>query len=128
MMSKTSEAVKRWRLAHPEQNAFKRRDEYKKIYRALKIAVLSAYGALTCSCCRERHLEFLTLDHINGGGGKARTQVGGGVSLWRGLKKQGFPDKEKYRVLCMNCNLAFGRSGYCPHVVSGSSTPPGMAG
>lgn len=67
-----------------------------------------------CECCGEDAVEFLSIDHIDGGGSKHRAQIKGSYSsiyLW--LKKKGFP--EGYRVLCMNCNTALGFYGYCPH-------------
>lgn len=65
--------------------------------------------------CGETHLEFLSIDHIGGGGNLHRRQinVAGGVHIYRWLKKRGFPSG--FRVLCFNCNLALGHSGYCPH-------------
>jgi hypothetical protein len=65
--------------------------------------VLSAYStSLECALCMESHLEFLALDHINGGGTKDIKQHGGQSSLWCALKRNGYPDG--YRVLCHNCN------------------------
>ncbi len=77
----------------------------------LRSEVIYAYGRL-CECCGEEHLEFLTIDHKHGGGSKERKS--GGASLYKRLKKLGFP-KDKYRCLCMNCNWSLGKWGYCPH-------------
>lgn len=76
--------------------------------------MLEAYGAF-CHCpgCNATAVEFLTLEHLSGGGGKHRKKKGAhGVYLE--LRKQGWP-KDKYTVLCMNCNFAKGKYGYCPH-------------
>lgn len=80
--------------------------------RALKREVMDAYGGV-CQCCGESILEFLTIDHINGGGRAHRERVGES-GVYADLKKRGFP-QEGYRVLCFNCNTARGYYGYCPH-------------
>lgn len=73
-----------------------------------------AHGGL-CQCCGEFRPEFLSIDHIEGGGSKDRRNgAGSGAKLYRQLKKLGWP-KEKYRLLCMNCNFARGRYLRCPH-------------
>ena len=82
--------------------------------RRVKTEMISAYGG-KCACCGETAYEFLTIDHINGGGSKARRQggpVGNYLYLW--LKRHGWP-KDNYRLLCMNCNFAMGIFGGCPH-------------
>lgn len=38
----------------------------------------------------------------------------GGHKFYVHLKKIGFP-KDRYRLLCYNCNMSRGRYGYCPH-------------
>lgn len=85
----------------------------------LRIVVLAAYGVAgvpKCVCCGESAVEFLTLDHINGGGSAERKRVGGGRNLNRILRDSGFPTG--YRTLCWNCNLSFAKYGYCPHQVA----------
>jgi hypothetical protein len=68
-----------------------------------------------CACCGEQEDAFLTLDHVNGGGGAHRKQVGSkgpnGVLYW--LIRNDFP--EGYSVLCWNCHMAKDRRGGCPH-------------
>jgi len=83
--------------------------------RRLRMDVLVAYSGdpPRCACCGETTYEFLTLDHINGGGDKHRKRVGGSTNVYRELRKQGYP--EGYRILCMNCNHAHGHYGFCPH-------------
>lgn len=140
-MHKDSDRVKRWRTEHPEKNAQysktygeKHPEKLKECGRRYQAAhkkeinengrkrrlkirreTLSHYsdGTLSCACCGETHIEFLAIDHINGGGTKHRKELnrGGGIFAW--LKKNGFPDG--YRVLCHNCNQAIGLYGYCPH-------------
>ena len=72
-------------------------------YRArLKEAAFAVYGRI-CKCCGESVAEFLTFDHIGGGGTKHRKQItagGGAILLW--LKQHGYP--KCFQVLCFNCN------------------------
>lgn len=80
----------------------------------IKLEVLAHYGDRRCACCGETRIEFLTIDHIHGGGRQHRfEQRIGGMCHW--LKKQHFPDG--YQILCMNCNFAKGLFGRCPHEV-----------
>ena len=89
----------------------------KKYYHKLRLEILIHYGGNPpkCACCGESHIEFLTLDHIHGGGNKERKKYskGGSYGLWLHLRKSNFP--EGYRVLCMNCNHSIGHYSYCPH-------------
>lgn len=81
--------------------------------RILKKEVMAAYGG-KCECCGERYIEFLTIDHINGDGAEHRAKCGKGRKIYQDIKKQGFP-QDKYRCLCLNCNISLGFYGYCPH-------------
>jgi hypothetical protein len=76
--------------------------------------VLRQYGSL-CNCCGESTYEFLSIDHINGGGYKHRKEIGNyfGRNFYKWLVKNEFP--EGFQVLCHNCNLAKGFYGRCPH-------------
>src|SRR5436853_1904161 len=52
---------------------------YKVAYRAkLRLEVLKAYGGLApaCACCGEGHIQFLTIDHVEGGGRMHRRKIG----------------------------------------------------
>lgn len=88
---------------------------YEQGYRwRLRCEVLGHYapsGHIRCACCGEKHLEFLAIDHIEGGGGKHRKQIKCDIYTW--LKRNGFPSG--FRVLCHNCNQSLGHYGYCPH-------------
>lgn len=88
-----------------------------------KKAAFAAYGGEVCACCGERHFEFLTIDHINGGGAAHRRSLKAAGDLWgiyRWLKVHSYPTG--FRVLCMNCNWSIGVHGYCPHSAT-MSTP-----
>jgi hypothetical protein len=67
-----------------------------------------------CACCGETELIFLCLDHIKGGGRREYEKATGPLSVWRAAKREGLP-RDKYRVLCWNCNSAIGMHGRCPH-------------
>jgi len=94
------------------------RSEHREAYRKRKRRVFAAYGG-KCACCGESHVEFLTIDHIDGGGTQHRKKlkVEGGAGIYRWLETNGFPDG--FRVLCWNCNCAIGIHGYCPHEKNG---------
>ena len=81
-------------------------------------AALRAYGGEkpVCACrnCKESHYEFLTIDHINGGGSQHRREVvKGSGDMYRWLRNNNYPPG--FRVLCWNCNLAIALYGKCPH-------------
>jgi hypothetical protein len=64
--------------------------------------------------------EFLTLDHVNGGGNQHRRELNvRGKHFFEWLVRHGFPNDPPLRVLCMNCNWSLGRLGYCPHTKEG---------
>jgi hypothetical protein len=143
------EKSRQWRLANPErakanEEAYRGKNKEKlgadalaRYYafqernrkqqqawkRGVRLKVIEHYGG-KCACCGEAKLEFLGIDHINGGGNKHRAELKtrGGSGIYRHLIKAGYP--EGYRVLCHNCNLSYGLYGYCPH----RPPPPGYVG
>jgi hypothetical protein len=129
------EATRKWRQNNPEKvkdyrashrTLFLRatqkyntnnREKYLKgkqeHHQRLKIEVLGHYSKnerIICECCGEQHLEFLSLNHLKGGGNKQRKQIGPHLYVW--IKKHNYP--VGFNVLCMNCNWAEHRGG-CPH-------------
>jgi hypothetical protein len=71
-------------------------------------------GRLVCACCGESEYDFLSIDHIQGGGTKQRKEQRAiGQELYYWLKKNEYP--EGFQVLCYNCNCAKGFYGMCPH-------------
>jgi hypothetical protein len=100
-----------WRAENSDQESASRR----KLYRALRREVLGAYGGPVpaCNCCGETTEEFLSFDHVEGGGAKHREETGRGFAFLRWLRKNGYPPV--VQILCHNCNLAKGFYGYCPH-------------
>jgi hypothetical protein len=109
---RTYYAKNREEILQKQKRNIKRKEYFKQYYRELKERVVSAYGGC-CECCGDCHFEFMTIDHINGGGRKDRAQKAG-AGFYASLEKRGFP-KEGYRLLCMNCNFALGKYGHCPH-------------
>lgn len=76
--------------------------------------VLNHYsnGTMACNCCGENIYDFLSLDHINGGGNQHRKKEKG--RLEPKLIKANFPDG--YQVLCHNCNMGKRfNNNICPH-------------
>lgn len=107
-----------------------------------KMDAFNAYGGPICKCCGESILEFLSIDHVNNDGAEHRRQVsrdgegyhkrskgwskkwlGRGVAIYAWLKRNNYP--EGFQVLCMNCNFAKGKFGYCPHKVTAVSLRDG---
>lgn len=86
----------------------------------LRMQMVSAYGG-GCTCCGESRYEFLTLEHVGGGGNAERMLYGGGRNSGSGgmrilyrLRREGWP-KGKYTVYCANCNMATKYGSVCPH-------------
>jgi hypothetical protein len=94
----------------------------RKYNEKLRLEVLTHYGGnpprCACKGCyyhiNDCPIEFLSIDHIHGGGNKHRKELRlEGNNLYSWLRVNHFP--EGYRVLCYNCNLSIGFRGYCPH-------------
>lgn len=126
---KMREARKRWITANPEKNKamqkeiqhrsyIKHREEIRGRQKILnmkrKEKVASAYGG-KCACCGEDRIEFLAIDHIEGGGNLHRREANlqPGTQFYCWLIREGFPDG--FQVLCYNCNNAKAIYGVCPH-------------
>ena len=82
------------------------------ITRARK-AVFDHYGCI-CVCCGEANEVFLSMDHIEGGGGKHRKNIMSG-NTYRWIQRNNFPSY--FQVLCFNCNWAKYINGICPHQI-----------
>ena len=105
---------------------YKKTDRYKQLHRKyekerrqkIRMMVLTYYGGNppVCACCKERHIEFLAVDHINGGGNKHIKEIIKTTrnTFYNWLIKNKLPNG--YRVLCHNCNSSLGNYGYCPHI------------
>jgi len=92
-------------------------DKYNQLVREsnhrLRNEVFDAYGG-KCACCGETRKEYLTIDHVNGGGNKHRREMGFSTSteLYRWLRQNNYPDG--FQVLCFNCNMGKGACSVCP--------------
>jgi hypothetical protein len=82
-----------------------------------RMAALRHYGGEqpSCACCGESNWRFLAFDHINGGGGQHRREIGA-VNMVNWLVRNGFP--KGFQLLCHNCNFTRGCYGFCPHELS----------
>ncbi|HZG54134.1 MAG TPA: hypothetical protein VEZ40_18675 [Pyrinomonadaceae bacterium] len=99
------EICRAWKKVNPDVGK-----EYDKRNRIEAISYYSN-GQNLCACCGENHLEFLTVDHIDGGGTAHKKQIYHHTYRW--LRKYKYPSG--FRVLCFNCNLGRAIKGYCPH-------------
>jgi hypothetical protein len=69
----------------------------------------------SCSCCGEREKAFLSLEHKNKDGAEHARRLGSsGSAILLDVRREGFP-KDKYTVLCMNCQFGERQPGGCPH-------------
>jgi hypothetical protein len=92
----------------------------------LRDLIIEAYGSV-CACCGESERGFLTIDHINGGGQDHVRRVGNIHRMYIEIVSEGFP-KDKYRVLCWNCNAVQRYGAVCPHtLIDVSSVLEGLA-
>lgn len=101
---KAKELAKEYRL----KNKLIIREKAKAQTLLLKMRIYNHYSNydIRCNCCGERHIEFLSLDHINNDGAEHRKDIGVS-SLYSWIIKNQFPSN--YQILCMNCNCAKGR-------------------
>ncbi len=101
--------------AYTAANREKQRAWQRDANKRRKDRVYAAYGGYICQCCGVTEPSFLSLDHIEGNGGKHRKAVGGnGPVMHAWIIKNNFPPI--FQVLCMNCNLARHlNGGICPH-------------
>jgi hypothetical protein len=85
----------------------------KKRNQKIRKAVLVKYGG-ACTCCGESQPEFLSVDHVNGGGSQERRLLKSTGIMLKLYRSDVLPE---YRLLCFNCNCSRGFSGYCPHTL-----------
>lgn len=98
-----------------KNNPERRKQSSKDYYAKLKQTVFDVYGNF-CVCCGETEKAFLTIDHIKGDGAEHRKILGNRTLLYKSIRDEGFP-KNKYQVLCHNCNWSKGAGvdGKCIH-------------
>ena len=113
------EHFRQYHREYAKRNEKKIKIFQKEYRRELRLEVLSHYSDksmdfLHCACCKELHLIFLTIDHINNDGAEQRRKLKlkSGFAFYLWLKQNNYP--EGYQVLCHNCNYAKSHGG-CPH-------------
>jgi hypothetical protein len=78
-------------------------------------SLLAAYGGkCACSKCPETNTDFLTLEHVGGGGRAHRKAMGS--HTYADLRRRGYP-QDGYTLLCWNCNAGSRFTGVCPHMI-----------
>lgn len=90
------------------------KERQKNLRKAARIEAIGHYsnGTMSCRCCGEKTLDFLDLDHVDGGGRQDRiSNKNTHTSLL--VKKRGYPPG--FQVLCRNCNWAKHLYGACPY-------------
>lgn len=113
------EYAKKWYQKHrKESNEYgKKWSKENRANRKFSVFAIYSEGQPRCVCCGETVIEFLSIDHINNNAPEQKRQFkteGRAYShLYKWLIDNNFP--EGYQVLCMNCNFAKGKYGYCPH-------------
>ena len=82
----------------------------------IKSEAIKIYGG-ACYCCGETIEGFLTLDHANNDGNKARGNKRSGNTIYKQLYRDGWPQDLGIRVACFNCNCGRQVNGgvVCPH-------------
>jgi hypothetical protein len=93
-----------------ERNREKKRASNNAWHLSVKKQVIEHYGG-KCECCGEGEFDFLSIDHINGGGNKHRALIYNHIYIW--LRQNNYPSG--FRVLCHNCNMSRAFTGSCPH-------------
>lgn len=82
--------------------------------RLVKSQVFTKLGG-SCSCCGATDEHFLNLDHVQDNGSTHRKESGGSsLGVYRAVLKEGVP-RDRYQLLCYNCNCSKGHLGCCPH-------------
>jgi hypothetical protein len=94
----------------PKYDPVKKSEYNKRAHAKARNRYLEGYGS-QCTCCGETTKEFLTVHHVDGGGGKERGGSGSSL-IWKKISG-GFP--AGLEVLCWNCHQAIENYGYCPH-------------
>jgi len=85
----------------------------RRYHKHIKDTFFEMYGN-RCVCCGETNIEFLTIEHKLGQRGVKKKESS--FRAYISATKEYQPDT--YEVLCMNCNHAKGKLGYCPHQMS----------
>lgn len=93
-----------------------RRNVQNRWMRKLRATVVAALGG-KCVCCGESEFKFLTIDHVGEWGSQHRKSLGRNSNTRKVLQdiiNMGYP-RDKFQVLCYNCNNTNAFYGGCPH-------------
>lgn len=109
--------LKKWYLANRDEKLKKTVIGNRKRRHLIRQFTLEKYGGIPpkCACCGEQIYEFLTIDHIKGGGRKHRESLKSSTYGLFGWLHRSKYRPDKYQVLCFNCNCAKYYQGICPH-------------
>ena len=111
MTGSRQEYRREWQRKWRDENREKYRQYHRERKRKIRKEVILRYGD-KCVCCGENKYEFLTIDHVNGGGRQHRKRIKE-IALAEWIKRNNYP--MGFQVLCYNCNNAKGVYGFCPH-------------
>ena|ERR1039457_3999870 len=99
---------KKWYWAHRNEALAK----FKQWATKLRKDVMEAYGC-KCNHCDETNPFVLQLDHVNNDGYNERKEIKGTLAIYRKVRRLGYP-KDRYQLLCANCNWCKGIWGFYP--------------
>jgi len=114
-LARRDEILARQKIRYAEKHdeiSARKRTKNKSDREMYKNMVYDHYGRV-CVCCGETEKDFLSIDHINEDGRKAR-ENGSDFCEW--IVKNNYPTD--LQILCYNCNFArshFDNNGICPH-------------
>lgn len=109
-----NEKSKKYYREHKEEKL-----KWEEEYRTKKKTLVMSYytkGTMKCQCpkCDIKGINFLTIEHINGGGSMHRKTIKRrGRSFYNWIVKNNYP--KEYTVLCWNCNCSKKNGGICAH-------------
>lgn len=106
-----SESRKAYNKKWKDQNKEKIAQQQRARLLRYKTMVVEAYGG-GCTCCGEKFVGFLTVEHLRKNGKEHRKEVRGNFYYY--LVKNNFP-KADLAILCMNCNWYERKGNTCPH-------------
>lgn len=113
-VDKGRQRTREYRKLNPEKVLAYNAKWRRKFFGALREQMIAAYGG-RCSCCGESGPIFLDLDHIHNDGKADRVARGNSQRLLVWLKQNDWP-RDRYQLLCCNCNQGKARNGgVCPH-------------
>lgn len=97
-----------------QQKIINRRKQSAKSNLKLKIEIVNHYGG-RCVYCGETDISKLSVDHVNGDGGKRRKEgiygaLGAGFQLYYWLRRNKYPDG--YQICCRECNWIKGNMNH----------------